>query len=81
MNQQHQRATDGMSTYAGDQPTAGESSLRDGERVVNLKPVAAMPKEVKEIFEAYELDLGTTDELEDFLRAWEELPEEARPIF
>ena len=80
MNQQHQRATDVMSANGGDQPNVVDNSLNE-ERVMNLMPAAAMPKEVKEIFEAFELDMGTPDEVEEFLKAWEELPDEALLIF
>ncbi len=81
MNHQHQRSTDVMSTYAGDQSTVVTGPFIDRKRVVNPEPARATPQEVKEIFAAFELEMQTPDEMEEFLRAWESMPDEALLIY
>ena len=58
-----------------------EKSPVDAERVMHTEPASTAPKEVKEIFEAFELEIQSPDEIEEFLKAWESMPDEARLIF
>ncbi len=81
MNYQHQRSIDSMSMYAGDQKKVVEKSPKDAERVMHAEPAVTAPKEVKEIFEAFELEIQTPDEVEEFLKAWESMPDEALLIY
>ena len=81
MNHRHQRSVDSVSTYAGDQQKVVEKSPIDTERVMHAEPAMNAPKEVKELFEAFELEIQSPDEIEEFLKAWESMPDEARFIF
>ncbi len=81
MNYQHQRSIDSMSLYAGDQQKVVEKSPTAAERVMHAEPATTTPKEVKEIFQAFELDMQTPDEVEEFLKAWESMPDEALLIY